>query len=126
MRHPLRVVLMALALVATPAFALCPPAAPAAAVSLSVEQRAYALLQTYAIVLEEATDLIQHPSFPVSAKRPLAEAERAATAAAEALHAALAAYLHTREPASVLALHQAVEAAEASVAHLQALTRSPL
>lgn len=126
MRHPLRVILLALALTITPACASLAPAAPAAAVPLTLEQRAYALLQTYAIVLEEATDLITHPSVPSSAKRALAEAEQAATPAAEALHAALAAYLHARDPSSALALRQAVDDAGASVAHLQALVRRPL
>lgn len=125
MNRPVRAALLALAFAATPACASLyetPPAERRAA--LTMEQRAYALLGAYAIVLEEAADVVREPAIPASVKRALADAERTATPVAEALHAALAAHVRARDAASAEALRAAVETAEPPLRRFETLMRS--
>src|SRR5690606_31349589 len=96
MRHPLRVLALSLALAAAPACAAFDLGAsgienPLAAAQ-TLDQRAYALLESYAAVLEEAADIVRDPATPDDVRRALARAEAAATPVVEALHAALAAH----------------------------------
>ncbi len=100
MRHPLRVIALALALAASPACAsvklgqteLVNPVAAAR----SLDQRAYALLHSYAAVIEEATDIVRDAAVPMAFKRALGQAERVATPAAETLQIAVASYVSAR------------------------------
>jgi hypothetical protein len=100
MRHPLRVLALALALAATPACAslrlgqteLVNPVAAAR----TLDQRAYALLHAYAAIIEEATDIVRDPAAPMAFKRALGQAERIATPAAETLEIAVASYVSAR------------------------------
>lgn len=70
-----------------------PPAAinPMSAAQ-ALDQRAYALLNTYAAIIEEATEVVRDPDVPMAFKRALGQAERVATPAAETLGIAVAAY----------------------------------
>ena len=100
MRHPLRALALACALAATPACAslqlgetrLENPIVAAR----TLDQRAYALLNSYAAIIEEATDIVRDPAAPLGLKRALGQAERAATPVAQALEIAMAAYLRAR------------------------------
>lgn len=148
MRHPVRALTLACALALTPACASFQVGQtrienPVAAAT-SLDQRAYALLQTYAAVIEGATDVVRDPATPLALTRALGQAERMATPAAEALGIAVAAYVRARgdfEAASgrdqttleraglALAitarrLDEAVEAAKAPIAELQNLVRA--
>jgi len=148
MRHPLRVLALAVALAATPACAslqlgetrLENPAAAAR----TLDQRAYAVLNAYAAIIEEATDIVADPAAPIGFKRALGQAERVATPAAETLEIAVAAYVRARadfeaatsesQPALERAaaaltiaarrLNEAIEAARAPVAELEDLVRA--
>ncbi len=100
MRHPLRTLALACFLTLTPACASFQLGQarienPLAAAT-SLDQHAYALLQTYAAVIEEATDVIRDPATPLALIRALGQAERTATPAAEALGIAVAAYVRAR------------------------------
>ncbi len=100
MRHPLRVLALACALAATPACAALKIGDtkfenPVSA-ARTLDQRAYALLNAYAAVIEEATDIVRDPAAPLGFKRALGQAERVATPAAETLEAVLAAYLRAQ------------------------------
>ncbi|QGZ95539.1 hypothetical protein [Terricaulis silvestris] len=100
MHHPLRALALSLAIAATPACAslqigetrLENPAAAAR----TLDQRAYAILNAYAAVIEEATDIVRDPAAPISFKRALSQAERVATPAAETLEIAVVAYIRAR------------------------------
>jgi hypothetical protein len=100
MRNPLRTLALALALAATPACAslklgqteLVNPVEAAR----SLDQRAYALLHSYAAIIEEATDIVRDPAAPMAFKRALGQAERIATPAAETLEIAVASYVSAR------------------------------
>ncbi|MEZ5996067.1 MAG: hypothetical protein R3C25_09945 [Hyphomonadaceae bacterium] len=100
MRRILSVLALALLLAALPACAqlrigdsqIDNPVAAAR----TLDQRAYALLNAYAAVIEEATDVVRDPATPVSVMRALARAERAATPAAETLEIAVAAYMRAQ------------------------------
>ncbi len=97
MRHPLRVLALTCALVATPACASLKIGEttfenPIAA-ARTLDQRAYAVLNAYAAVIEEATDIVRDPAAPAAFKRALGQAERVATPAAETLEIAVATYL---------------------------------
>lgn len=100
MRHPLRVLALAIAIAATPACAsvhagqteIVNPASAAR----TLDQRAYALLHSYAAIIEEATDIVRDPAAPMAFKRALGQAERIATPAAETLEIAIAAYVSAR------------------------------
>jgi hypothetical protein len=148
MRQPLRVLLLACVLTLTPScagFRLDPPAIsnPVDAAQ-TPDQRAYALLGSYAALVETATDIVRDPSVPIEAKRALGRAEAVATPTAQALEAAFAAYLRARngfEAASggdqssvsraasdlsnaAKALGDAIAAARAPIAALEALVKS--
>lgn len=145
MRHPIRVVALACALTLTPACASLKLGGmqienPVVA-ARTLDQRAYALLHTYAAVLEEAADVARDPDVPVAFKRALGRAERVATPAAETLEIAVAAYVRARgefdaasagdqtdlERAKLAAdiaarrLGEAIAAVEAPIAELRAL-----
>jgi hypothetical protein len=100
MRHPLRTIALALALAATPACASIRAGQteivnPVSAAN-TLDQRAYALLHSYAAVIEEATDIVRDPNAPMAFKRALGQAEAVATPAAETLEIAIAAYINAR------------------------------
>lgn len=148
MRHPVRALALALALAATPAcaaFDLVPTRLenPISA-ARSIDQRAYALLHAYAAIVEEAADIVRDPAAPLSLKRALGQAERAATPAVETLEIAIVAYVRARgefeaathgdqsaitRAASALSitarrLNEAAAAAERPVSELEALVRA--
>ncbi|MEZ6022911.1 MAG: hypothetical protein R3C16_05745 [Hyphomonadaceae bacterium] len=147
-RHPLRALVLGLAMAATPSCASFDLAGtrfenPAAA-ARTLDQRAYAILNAYAAVIEEATDIVRDPTAPLAFKRALGQAERVATPAAETLEIAVAAYLRARadfEAASgqsqssleraagaltiaARRLSDAIEAADAPVSELRDLVRA--
>ncbi len=148
MRHPLRAFALSLAIAATPACASLQIGEtrienPATA-ARTLDQRAYAILNAYAAVIEEATDIIRDPAAPLGFKRALGQAERVATPAAETLEIAVVAYIRSRadfEAASgatqptlqraataltiaARRLSEATEAAEAPIAELEDLVRA--
>lgn len=98
MRNPLRTMALAIALMAMPACAAVqtPKFENPVAVARTADQKAYALLASYAAVLEEATDLVRDPLVPVQVKQALVRAERVATPVAETLRIALVGYLRAR------------------------------
>ena len=147
MRHPLRALALGCALAATPACASLQLGEtridnPVAA-ARTPDQRAYAILHSYAAVVEEAADIVRDPVAPLSLKRALGQAERAATPAVETLQIAVAAYVRaradydaaTRDDQPVLErtataltiaanrLSAAIIAAERPVSELEALVR---
>ncbi len=95
-RKPLRALLLALS--ATPACAALqtPKFENPVAAAQTADQKAYALLASYAAVLEEATDLVADPALPVAAKRALVRAEAVATPAVQTLRIAFVGYLRAR------------------------------
>ena len=100
MRNTLRTIALALAIAATPACASVRAgqteiANPVSA-ARTLDQRAYALLHSYAAIIEEATDIVRDPAAPMAFKRALGQAERIATPAAETLEIAIAAYVSAR------------------------------
>ena len=148
MRHPLRVLALACALSLTPACAALQLGQtrienPLAAAQ-TIDQRAYALLHSYAASVEEATDIVADPATPLAFKRALGQAERAATPAAETLQIAATAYMRARadfdaastakqttiqRTATALSvaarrLNEAVTAAQAPIAELEGLVRA--
>jgi hypothetical protein len=148
MNHPLRALALSLAIATTPACAslqigettLENPAAAAR----TLDQRAYAIRNAYAAVIEEATDIIRDPAAPIGFKRALGQAERVATPAAETLEIAVVAYIRARsdfeaassatQPTlqraatalSIAARHlsEAMQAAEAPISELEDLVRA--
>jgi len=148
MRHPLRVLALACALTVTPACAALQLGQtrienPIAAAQ-TIDQRAYALLHSYAAIVEEATDIVADPATPLAFKRALGQAERAATPAAETVQIAVTAYMRARadfdaassasqttiqRAATALSiaarrLNEAVAAAQAPIAELEGLVRA--
>lgn len=148
MRHPLRVIALACALTFTPACTSLQLGQtrfenPIAAAQ-TLDQRAYALLHTYAAVVEEATDIVHDPATPLAFKRALGQAERVATPATETLQIAVTAYMRARadfeatsganqttieRAATALSiaarrLNEAVAAAQAPVSELEGLVRA--
>lgn len=148
MRHPLRTLALACALTFTPACAAFDLAEtrienPIAA-ARTLDQQAYALLNAYAAVIEEATDIVRDPAAPLAFKRAIGQAERVATPVAETLQIALVAYVGARadfeaaadanQPALERAataltiaarrLGDAIEAARAPVSDLEDLVRA--
>lgn len=148
MRHPIRVIALACALTLTPACAAMQLGSarienPIAGAQ-TIDQRAFALLHTYAAVVEEAADIAADPGAPLAFKQALGRAERAATPAAETVQIAVTAYLHARadwdvasgatQPAIERAatalsiatrrLNEAVTAALAPIAELEGLVRA--
>lgn len=126
MLRKIRVCLLAIALAATPACASLEHEGRTqrAPVVLTLEQRAYALLAVYAVALEQAAHVASHPGTPPELKRAIAEVERNATPAAEALHAGVAAYLRARDAASAQSLIAAIAAAEPRIAAFETTVRS--
>jgi hypothetical protein len=147
MRHPLRALALGLALAATPACASLQLGEtridnPVAA-ARTPDQGAYAILHSYAAIVEEASDIVRDPAAPVSLKRALGQAERVATPAIETLQIAVAAYVRARtdydaatradqpvieRTAAALTiaanrLSEAIAAAERPVNELEALVR---
>ena len=137
MRHPMRVVALACVLAFTPACASLPKFENPMAAAQSVDQQAYALLATYAAMLEEATDVVRDPVTSPSVRTALGRAERAATPAIETLQVAASAYLRAKadlaassNPNTITTLtvaanrlNQAITAARGPVGELQALIR---
>lgn len=148
MRHPLRVIALACALTFTPACTSLQLGQtrfenPIAAAQ-TLDQRAYALLHTYAAIVEEATDIVRDPATPLAFKRALGQAERVATPATETLKIAVSAYMRARadfeatsganqttieRAATALSiaarrLNEAVAAAQAPVSELEGLVRA--
>jgi hypothetical protein len=89
---------LAIALAAMPACAAVqtPKFENPVSVARTADQKAYALLASYAAVLEEATDLVRDPLVPTQVKQALVRTERVATPAAETLRIALVGYLRAR------------------------------
>ena len=148
MRHPLRVLALACALALTPAcaslqFGQTRFENPISAAQ-TIDQRAYALLHSYAAIVEEATDIVADPATPVAFKRALGQAERVATPSAETLQIAVSAYIRARSDfdaasganqttiqraatalsAAARRLNEAVTAAQAPIAELEGLVRA--
>lgn len=127
MRHPVRVIALALVLAAMPACAALQQIGetrienPASA-ARTVDQHAYALLLSYAATLEEAADLVRDPATPVEVRAALGRAERAATPVVEALAAALQAY--RAGEGNQAQLRAAIEAADTPIAEIQSLVRA--
>jgi hypothetical protein len=118
--------LRALALVC--ALALAPacaslPIAQAPAATQAAEARAYAVLQSYPVLLETAARIVGDPAVPVDVKRALAAAERVATPAVEALAIAFDAYVRTRSDAAAHALNEATARAQAPIQALTSLLK---
>jgi len=127
MNKLIRTCALALALAATPACASLPfgrPAIENPITGQALDQRAYALLGTYAAVVEEAADIVRDPAVPISVKRAIGRAERAATPAAEALGVATRAYLHARDAGAAARLDETVAAAQAPIRQFEALIRA--
>lgn len=147
MRHPLRAIALACALAATPACASMQIGEtrienPVAA-ARTLDQRAYAVLHTYAAIIEEATDIVRDPAAPMALKRALGQAELVATPSAETLQIAVTAYVRARadfETASgesqptleraataltiaARRLNEAIVAAEAPISELEDIVR---
>ncbi len=100
MKHPRRTLALACALTLTPACASLQLGGtqienPIAA-ARTLDQRADALLNAYAAVIEEATDIVRDPAAPLAFKCALGQAERVATPAAETLQIAVTAYVGAR------------------------------
>jgi hypothetical protein len=148
MRHRLRAVALGLALAVTPACAAFQVGAtrfenPVTA-ARTLDQRAYVILNTYAAVIEEATDTVRDPAAPLALKCALGQAERIATPSAQTLQIAVVAYVSARadfetatdesQPAleraaaglSIAArrLSEAIEAAEAPISEPEDLVRA--
>ncbi|MBL8549523.1 MAG: hypothetical protein JNJ73_06030 [Hyphomonadaceae bacterium] len=110
----MRVLLLACVLWLAPACATVPGERPAAS-SHSMEARAVALLQAYAVILDEAAKVAADPATPLAVKQTLARAERVATPAAEALVLALRAHARAQSDGSELQLVEAMRFAEAAL-----------
>jgi hypothetical protein len=145
---PIRTLVLAIALPVTPACAALNIGEtrfeiPASA-ARTLDQRAYAVLNAYAAVIEEATDIVRDPAAPLAFKRALGQAERVATPAAETLQIAVSTYVRARadfEAASsesqtrleraataltiaAQLLNEAIQRAEAPITELQDLVRA--
>lgn len=100
MRYPLRALALGAALALTPACASLQLGEaqidnPVAA-ARSIDQRAYAVLHSYAAIVEEAGDIVRDPTAPIALKRALGEAERVATPAVEVLQISVSAFVRAR------------------------------
>jgi hypothetical protein len=100
MKRSLRTIALGCALTLTPACGTLPFGGTAIenpiAAARTLDQRAFALLNAYAAVVEEATDIVRDPQAPIGLKRALGQAERVATPATEALQIAVVAYINAR------------------------------
>jgi hypothetical protein len=103
----LRALALGLALALAPGCAsLKPPSGAIAnpiAAAKTADQKAYALIESYALVLEEAQTLVRDARTPQGVKRALGEAERAATPAIETLKIAVVQYLRAKDAYDALA-----------------------
>ncbi|GAM98903.1 hypothetical protein U91I_02539 [alpha proteobacterium U9-1i] len=148
MRKYSRALALACALTLTPACAAFEAAAPRfenpVSAARTIDQRAFALLNTYAAVIEEATDIVRDPSAPLAFKRALGQAEAVATPSAETLNIAVTAYLRAQADFDAAAregqtpverasaalaiaarrLAEATSAAQAPIAELEDLVRA--
>ena len=127
MKKSIRTFALAFALAATPACAQLALPNPLSAAQRA-DQSAYAVLQTYAALVEEAADIVRDPATPASIRRTIGAAEREATPVVEALSDALLAYNTARNGADAeaarLRLERARIAAEPAVAALAALVQT--
>jgi hypothetical protein len=132
-----RALALACALAVTPACAALRPLAESnpVAVAETADQKAYALVMSYAAVLEIAARRVADPATPPEVKAALARAERIATPAVDALRVAIVAYLRaradyeTRVEAGAPARDRAAAAFAAAAAQLDgaiAAARAPL
>lgn len=148
MRYPLRALALACALTLTPACASLQLGQTRfenlISAAQTIDQRAYALLHSYAAIVEEATDIVADPATPLAFKRALGQAERAATPTAETLQVAVTSYMRARAEFDAAAganqttiqrtaaalsiaahhLNAAVAAAQAPIAELEGLVRA--
>lgn len=111
----LRSLFVAFALAITPSCAAFHLDNPVAA-ARTLDQRAYALLNTYAAVIEQATDIVRDPATPVAFIRVLATAERAATPMADALGIAVGAFERASEDLRVASTQGRPEIEQAAAA----------
>ena len=142
MNYPFRVLALPCALTLTPACAALHLTTPnPISAAQANDQRAYAVIESYAALVETATIIVRDPSVPLEAKRAIGRAEAAATPSVATLEAAFAAYLRARAAyaaasstddnglkravnalnAAAEALSQAISRAQASIAELQSL-----
>ncbi|MFT3726365.1 MAG: hypothetical protein QM759_00860 [Terricaulis sp.] len=142
-KHAFRATMLALVMfTALPSCASAPIANPVA-VARTLDQQAYAVLDTYAVLVEEAAKVAADPNVPIGVKRALGQAEKVATPAVQIVESALAAYIRARadfeaasgQPQSTLQratsalsiadqrLSQAVTAASPAIAALRSLVR---
>lgn len=115
-----RVAALCLALVMAPACTTLKNNAPKIdnpiAAARTPEQTAYALLHTYAAVLEEAADLVARANVPIEAKRAIGAAERAGTPSMDVVRIAMAAHLRARADYESAKDRPSVERAAAALA----------
>jgi glycerol-3-phosphate O-acyltransferase len=120
MKSPWTAGALALALTLCPACAsLRTPDLPnPIAAAKTDDQRALAAIESYAALLQEATDLIRDPATPVAVKQALGAAERTATPAMDVLRIAFAQYLRAKADAAAAGLSDraALERASAILA----------
>lgn len=120
MKHALRTLALAFALAAAPACSTLRAADPAPA-QARLEQNAYALIGAYALMLDEATALVQNPATPRAVKAALAQAEQNATPAVELVKIAAIAHRRAATGAAGEALARALSEAQGPAAALAQL-----
>jgi hypothetical protein len=138
MRYPFRAFALACVLSTAPACAHLPSFENPVAAAERADQQAYALLRTYAAIVETAAVIVADPNTPAALRRALAHAERAATPAAETLGLAVRAYVSARvdleaapsDNAAIAVaiaanrLSEALQAAQTPIDELEALVRT--
>jgi hypothetical protein len=126
MSRRMRVAALAFVLSLTPACAAVHNANPLAPAE-TTDQRAYALVSAYALVLEQAAALARDPATPRAVKNALVQAESAATPAVELVKIAALGSREASGAGDALAREQAllnaVDAAAGPVAALSKLVR---
>lgn len=123
MSRLLRTIALAFVLSLTPACASGPLPDPFAAAQ-SADQKAYALIRAYALVLEEAADLASNSATPQSVRDALTKAEAAATPAIELVKIAAVGVREASDTSDALARQQAlVRAIDAAAAPVAALSQ---
>ena len=130
MMRSLRVAVAALLLLVASACAALHLDDPLAAAK-TPDQEAYALMETYAAMLEEGAKLAADPAAPASVKRSLAGAEAVATPAVQSLKAALEAHLDAEragasDPAAAARAAAAIAEAAARLADAIAAAQGPI
>lgn len=98
MKNAFRASLAAVLLLVTPACASirAPDIPNPIAVAQTNDQRALAVIETYAALVEEAADVVANPQTPAPVRRALAQAEAAATPAVDILRIAVTGYLRAQ------------------------------